>query len=422
MFQRFLFGLLCIAAIGPLMADESGGPLTLADIQTAAQENNPELRVLEAMIESAKGQVLKSKTWENPELGVTPGVTRTKVDGGGNESGSRFDAELSQTVMFPGKRGVAKAIASGNEELAQLGLDAFRQALTIGARRDYAKLLIAQKLVELREEQVESARLFVESTQQRTSNGYASDVELTRSEAENISAQKDLRDAQIDVAALRMSLNTLMGRPASSELTISGSIEVAGPLLNVAVCTEVAKRGNPGLLMAAKQVELAGLEVRAARMERRPDFSIGPSVESSDDEMVIGIGVSLPLPLWDRKKGEERIALAEENKALAELEVQRQEVSKTVTEAAQRYSAARDAMALYTTEFLARLKYSVARAEDGLASRTTTLLIYLDAKQTYYDTLGDYYETLELLSELRAELELAMGCSMEELLNRGDVK
>ena len=49
------------------------------------------------------------------------------------------------------------------------------------------------------------------------------------------------------------------------------------------------------------------------------------------------------------------------------------------------------------------------RAEKAYESNGTTLLIYLDAKRVYFETIADYYETLAKLPGAFAELESALG-------------
>ena len=68
-------------------------------------------------------------------------------------------------------------------------------------------MLAAQKITGLRSDQIESARTFVESSKKRAESGYASDFETIKSQAELISAQKGLLEAQGKVAAARVTLN-----------------------------------------------------------------------------------------------------------------------------------------------------------------------------------------------------------------------
>ena len=55
----------------------------------------------------------------------------------------------------------------------------------------------------------------------------------------------------------------------------------------------------------------------------------------------------------------------------------------------------------------------VAQAEKSYAQSATSLLIYLDARRTYFDTLADYYEALANVAGSRAELESALGVPLE---------
>ena len=149
------------------------------------------------------------------------------------------------------------------------------------------------------------------------------------------------------------------------------------------------------------------------RFGRRPDFAIGPSVEYASREQIYGLGATVALPFWDQKQGEIQTATAEQRKALAALEKTRAEVAAEVTKAAANLEVAQNQLALYSPAFLEKLKAFTAQAEQGYAQNSTTLLIYLDTKRTYFDTLADYYEALGNVAENRAELESAVGVSLE---------
>src|SRR5207248_456826 len=47
---------------------------------------------------------------------------------------------------------------------------------------------------------------------------------------------------------------------------------------------------------------MAGLNLRKARLGRRPDFAIGPRVEYTDRERTYGFGATVALPLWNQSQ------------------------------------------------------------------------------------------------------------------------
>lgn len=410
--------LIIMMSVSAFCASAAVQPASLGDLITEALANNPELRVLEAAVESARGGVITATLWQNPEVSLAPGIKSVNGDDG-DETTFHLEAEFVQPLRFPGKRAVDKAIAAGTVELQEIALDVLRWQLLQNVRKVFSQLLATTKIIELRREQVESSSLFAEAAQRRAQSGYASDFESARSEAELIAAKKALREAEAVSIGLRVTLNTLLGRNATDDLNITGSLdEDLAPVAISDAVTAAASR-NPTLRLVAHQAGLADLSLRAARLERRPDFAVGPSLEYTEEEQVLGLGLSLPLPLWDRKRGVIATATAEQQKALADLTKTRAEISGAAAQAASRYEAARESAALYTPDFLNRLKFAVTQAEHGLANNATTLLIYLDAKKAYFDTLSEYYETLLTIAESRADLESAAGCSLNDLSKHG---
>lgn len=385
---------------------------TLGDLTAEALRNNPELQVLEQSIASAKGGVVTARTFQNPELSVAPGMRRTRTESG-TQKEFHGELTLSQLFKFPGKRALEIALAQRGVDASQLALEAFRFQIAAKVRRAFYEMLGAQRTITVRTEQVESAKTFAESARKRAESGFAGDFETIKSQADLIGAQKALAEARGRVAAARIALNTLIARPPSARLEVTGSLLNIVPPGESAGFVALALARNPALRAQELAAEKAGLSLRATRFGRRPDFAIGPSVEYLNDEQTYGIGVTMALPLWDQKKGEIQKATAEQQKALSELEKLRAEVRGEVTKSAEALRLASAQLALYSPEFLEKLKAFVQQTEQGYAQNATTLIIYLDAKRTYFGTLTDYYEALSKVAESRADLESAVGVPLE---------
>jgi len=210
-----------------------------------------------------------------------------------------------------------------------------------------------------------------------------------------------------------VTLNTLMGRSPMTRLTFSGSFDKVRPRESLTDYLGLAMARNPAIRTQTRQVELAGLNLRATRLSRHPDVAVGPSIEYLDNEQTYGLGAAFALPLWDQKKGAIETATAEQKKAVAELEKTRAEVAAEVTRAGATLQTANEQLRLYSPAFLDQLKTLMAQAEQGYTQSATTLLIYLDAKRTYFDTLTDYYESLARVAETRSDLESAVGVPLE---------
>ncbi len=385
---------------------------TLEQISGEVLRSNPELRAFEQSVAAARGGVRTARTLSNPELTIVPGFRQIEE---ASRSETLFHGEfaLSQLFKFPGKRALEIAIAQRNVELTRIALEGFRFQLAAKVQRAFYDGLAAEKIAQTRTQQVESAKAFVESAKKRAEAGYASDFETVKSQAELIAANKALRQAALQKITARVTLNTLMARPATAALELMGSLENTQPRGSQGDYIALAMTRNPSIRTQTRQAELAGVNLRSTRFGRRPDIAIGPSVEYLDNEQTYGLSVTLALPLWDQKKGAIETATAEQRKALAELEKTRSEIAGEVTKASATLQIAREQLALYSPTFLEQLKNLMAQAEQGYAQSATTLLIYLDAKRTYFDTLADYYESLAKVAETRSDLESAVGVPLD---------
>jgi len=274
-------------------------------------------------------------------------------------------------------------------------------------------MLAAQKIIEARAEQVASAKVFVESAKKRAEGGYAGDFETIKSEADLIVAKSALREAESRSALARITLNTLLARRPAAPLTLAGSLENLAPRGNTQDFISLAMARNPALKALEVEAEKSGLNVRLTRMGRLPDFSVGPNAEYYEDEQILSVSASMALPLWDQKKGEIQAATAQQQQTLAEIERLRLEIAGGVSGAAMNLNTARDQLALYQPAFLEKLRAFVKQAEEGYAQSATTLIIYLDAKRTYFDTLTNYYEALGRMAESRSELESSIGVPLD---------
>jgi cobalt-zinc-cadmium efflux system outer membrane protein len=330
-------------------------------------------------------------------------------------SGQEFQGEfsLNQLFEFQGKRALKKAIAEKSVSLAQIALEGFQFQLSAKVRQTFFQLIAAQTVVGLRKEQLGSAQQFAESASKRAESGYASDFEVARSQADLLSAKRALTEGEGKENEVKVGLNILMGNAPNAPLAVRGTLEQTAPPGTKADFVALALARNPSLRALLIETERAGLNVRSARLSRVPDVTVGPYFEYTPQEQLYGLNASVPLPFWDQKKGQIQTATAEQQKALAELEKTRAEIIGAVTSTAINLESAKNQLELYGPSFLGQLKSVLERAEKSYAQNETTLIIYLDAKKTYFDTLAEYHSALSNLADARARLESAVGVPLE---------
>ena len=411
---------LMVALVGaralPASSQETAAPgtngFTLEAAISLAIANNPEISVLAAEIAGARGEATTARTWQNPEISVAPGFKSVR-----DPSDTLFhgDFGLEQTFEWPGKRALRKAVAEKNVVVRQLALDGFRAQLAIQVRRACSTLLASREVVALREQQLALAKSFVDAARQRAEAGFAPEFEVTKAEVEVVTAQKSAREARAQQDTASVALNALMGRQPTAPLAVTGPLVSDAALPSPTALLEIALAQNPAVKVQEAEAERTGLSLQSIRKSRLPDFKVGPSVEYTPEEQIVGLGVSLPLPFWNKKQGEIATATAAQDKALAELNKLRSDILRDVTAAAQNLAAARESLAFYSPAFRAKLKAALDAAAQGYSEGKLPFLIYLESQRTYFDTQTDYFDTLQKTYEARAELESAVGIPLDQL-------
>jgi outer membrane protein, heavy metal efflux system len=406
--RAFFFLLAAFATVGASQAVE----ITLNEAISLALKQNSGFRVFRAGIASAKGEVTTARTWQNPDLTALPKVGHHT---GGGTSGQEFQGEfsLNQLFEFPGKRALKQAIAKKSVSLAQIALEGFQFQLSAKVRQAFFQLIAAETVIGLRKEQLGSAQQFAESASKRAESGFASDFEVAKSQVDLLSAKRAVTEAEGKMNEVKVGLNILIGNASNDPLVVRGTLEETAPRGTKSDFVALALARNPSLRALLIETERAGLNVRSARLSRAPDVTVGPYFEYTPQEQLYGLNISIPLPLWDQKKGRIQTASAEQQKALAELEKTRAEIIGAVTSTAANLENAKKQLELYGRSFLGQLKSVLEKAEKSYAQNETTLIIYLDAKKTYFDTLAEYYSALSNLADARAQLESAVGVPLE---------
>lgn len=416
--RLLLVFLLAMLQARPAISEEE---MSIGQAVIAAQRNNPEIRSLLADIAAARGEVTTARTWQNPEVSVAPGLRHTSASDG-ETAGTAFHGEVSltQTIEFPGKRALRQALAEKNVEVQELALAGFRFQLTVQVQRAFYSILVAQQVVELREQQARLAKTFAEDAKTKVEGGYAPDFEQTKAEVEVVAARKAVREARVEVATALTAFNTLLGRKPTEPIKVTGQLSESHTIPGEATLLVQALLHNPSLKAQAAEVERTGLNLRSIGRSRLPDFAVGPSMECTKDEQIYGFGVSLPLPLWDSKQGEIATATAQQQKALAEFDKLQQEVLRDVASAGLRLRAAKESLADYPPALREKIKATLDAASQSYAEGRTTLLIYLETQRTYFETQATYFDALQKLYDGEADLGSALGVPLTELHNPSD--
>jgi outer membrane protein, heavy metal efflux system len=407
-----------ITGVAPARAENSSiapNHTTPAALVRQALANNSELKFYAAEIAAAKGTLKTAGTIRNPELNTEAGYKNTRDNfGGPSGQGATWSVSVNQTFEYPGRIALRKAIAKGDVNLAELHLQQFRLTLAARVRTLAYSVSIAKERSMAAREVADRFQGLSDVLAQRPPAGVTPLLETRIIDANTLNFRRQEREAVLAVRTAAAELNQLCGRPAADALQVNaGELN----LLQISLQTLVdAARGN-AFDIRIRQRELAqqGFKVALAKNERFPAIAAGPyysQENAADKEQRAGIGISLPLPLWDRNVGNIETSKAREQLAQASLLTTQREVERRVTQSAATFEAKRDEIAKWQVATVAKFQEAAEVADRNYRLGAIALPVYVETQKQYLEIAGALQEMKKDALQAAQELEILTGIKL----------
>lgn len=391
------------------MAEKSS--LTIDSLVAKVVEANPEIAFYEVEVKAARAGRSVAGKLANPELNLEIGRKRDSGGGGAVAEGMAYSVSLSQPIEWPGRLGLRKAIANRDIELAELGLSRFRFFLGSKVRVLAYSLAAQQEVANVADEVAGRYLALKEVMVQRDPAGIAPLLETKTIEAATIVAQAKAAEAAIEVQKALLELNQLMGRRADTPLSVIRPEVVFGELSDLPALLNSAWRENYDLRVRRAELEQQGFKVDLAKNERYPAITVGPYLskeEANGRETVAGVGLSIPLPLWNNGGASVTTAEARRTQAQATLTAVQREVERQVIEAAMLLKTMRARLTIWKSGAAEGFGEAAALADRHYRLGAVPI-------STYVELQDKYLEAVEAISaSQRQALESAL--TLEQLI------
>ena len=385
--------------------------LTLDALVAEALEKNPELKFYEAEIAAAKGGRKTAGAWANPEL--SGGVGQKRVTGGGlSAEGVAWSASIVQPFEWPGRIGLRKAIANRDIELATLGYERFKLALTARVRTLGYGLFAAQEKAAASGEVAERFKALREVLVQRDPAGLTPLLETRVIEATELNAQRKASEATLATQAALLELNQLRGVATDTRLAVGQPQLIFRPVESVESLVIRARTNSYEVRLRAVELAQQGFRVDLAKNERYPALSVGPSISeerAGDREQIIGVSVSLPLPLWNRNTGNIDAAKARQTQAETSFYVTQREAERLATQAALTYEAKLRDMTKWRPDSVQHFKEAAELADRHYRLGAVPIATFVELQKQYLEAVEGLLDTKKEALEAAAQIELLTG-------------
>jgi cobalt-zinc-cadmium efflux system outer membrane protein len=411
---------LVILAAGPWAARGE----TLDALVSEALAHNVELNFYSAEIAAAKGALRTAGTIRNPELSVQTGFKNARNNSGTtSDTGGTFAFSANQTFEYPGRIALRKAIAQGDIELAELHLEQFRAGIASRVRALVGSVFIAQGKIATTREVADRLETLSDILGQRAPGGVTPALEARIIEGNALTLRRQEREGTLAAKLPVVQLNQLRGRSVNDALQLaSARLVFAEPPRLPSLLASARARAFE---IRIREAELAqqGFKVSLSKNERYPAITVGPFYsyeKAADREVQAGIGVSVPLPFWDRNAGNIATTKAREQQAQASLVTTQRDVERRVAENAAIFQAKREEIGKWETETLQKFREAAESADRNYRLGAVPVSIYVETQKQYLEIIGALFDLKKDALQAAQELEILTGIKLYQARDSHD--
>lgn len=401
------------SAAPPAAPDEPTGVLHLRDALALALVRNAELAADSFELRAREAALVQAGALPNPTLSLE----LEDFLGSGEFSGveqAQTTLLLGQLIELGGKRAARIEVAAAERDLAAWGYEVRRIDVLAGTAGAFVDVLAAQERLRLADEALELARSVQRVASLRKRAGLASPAEEIRAGVAADVAGVEREHAEHELETARQKLAAFWSGEAPHFERAEGALDVLpeppGP-------EELARKLDASPILALWQAELARREARgaSARSERAPDLTVfaGPRRLSGPEETALVVGVSLPLPLWNRQRGAIEEAEHRVAKLGAEQRAARVTVATALATARVGLVAALEESHLLRTRVLPGVERAVAVMRRGYEQGRFAQIEVLDAERARVGAREQYLRALVEAQRSAREIERLTGAPLE---------
>ncbi len=252
--------------------------------------------------------------------------------------------------------------------------------------------------------------------------GTASYSTLLKIQVELDKLRNRLKSAVEMLGPVKTRLNAAVNRPLNTSLPVPGGIrgEAESPMLSREQLAGLVRQNNPRLKSMDAMTAMERLNIRLAKKNYYPDFSIGVDYMLTGGARMDGVSdsgkdplaamVSFRLPIWGRKN---RAAVKEAETKHRAMTNRRKETENMLLVHLEtvlfKHNDARRKAALYRDSLLPRARQALEVTRSAFEAGKASFLDFIDSQRTLLVFELEYEEAKTRGAQRLAELEMLVG-------------
>ena len=412
-------GILCFLTSAPVFAETQ--MLALPQVIEFSLHNNGDLKSFREEKGIRDAGMVRAELLPNPTLdfeAATGALT-------GSSAESSLSLGVSQEFFLAGKRGKRRAVAEQELEMYRWQLADRERLLREEVQTAFCAVLLTQQRAGLSDRSIALNQQLLDVSKERLAAGDIPElemnlvkVELARSEGSRIDAEKALNQSQAK-------LRTLMGLSPGESPTIVGVLESDMVLTkNLLDLKQLALGKRPDLKALAAEKGRGESDLSLAQAEGIPNITAGLAVsrdttameiggvEGKDTAYIIGLKLSIPIPLFDRNKAGVQEARAKRSITETRLLAATRNAEREVETAYATLLNAEKVLSLYKSNIIPQLEDNLKLTQEAYRLGEVGILAVIQEQKKFFEVSDGYLTALHDRQAALVKLESAVATEL----------
>ena len=314
-------------------------PISLNQLEQNFQKNNLQLIAAQYNISASRAAVIQAKIWDQPYLNTDLNIINPQGNkffdiGANGEKG----LAIQQLIYRGGKKKNEVSFAKSNVELAELQFEQLVRTLRYALDQDYYSIYFDQKKISTLDGQISRLDSLLTSYQNQSAINNIPLNQVVRLQSLILSLRTDRNEIQKNITESHQDLLLISGITTPVlPIVDESALKLKYTALQVPKdsLANIAFQQNPDYLFNLKTIRNQDLFLQWQKSLAVPDLTAGITYDQGGGAFrnQINLTFGIPLPVWNRNKGNILAAEAQRDQASTAAEYKKMELKNKIESA-----------------------------------------------------------------------------------------
>jgi outer membrane protein, heavy metal efflux system len=289
--------------------------LTWDQVKAKFEASNPALKADAMGVDEMKADEITAFLRPNPQLAFATDGTQLAPHNGVWQPllGTQYQGTFSYLHERDRKRELRQQSAKEGTQIAQSEHSDLERNLIFNLRAAFVQTIQAKAVLELAKADLAYYDNIIQISRDRFRAGDIAKIDLSRIELLRAQYQTEIQTAIVNLRTSKIQLLQLLNdRTPVEQFDVTGPFDFSNDLKPLEDFRQIALEERPDLRAALESIQQANTNHKLAMANGSTDptfsgwYTWNPSFQNPNDQQTLGLGLSIPLRIFDKNQGEKQ--------------------------------------------------------------------------------------------------------------------